>query len=154
MWDQRFGRKLLNIWFGVVEIFNYGKAATGLKCLVLLGKCASGSSLTRPPWTMRTNFSEAPIFVCWETTKSCLLACRHCRARAIRKPLPGELDHQQALNLIDELLEFDQPYPALLMTGGDPLMRADFFELIEYAKTRGLYVAVAASVTPLLNEDT
>ena len=103
---------------------------------------------------MRTNFSEAPIFVCWETTKSCLLACRHCRARAIRKPLPGELDHQQGLNLIDELLEFDQPYPALLMTGGDPLMRADFFELIEHAKNRGLYVAVAASVTPLLNEDT
>jgi MoaA/NifB/PqqE/SkfB family radical SAM enzyme len=40
------------------------------------------------------------------------------------------------------------------MTGGDPLMRADFFELIEHAKNRGLYVAVAASVTPLLNEDT
>jgi len=109
--------------------------------------------LTRPPWTMRTNFSEAPIFVCWETTKSCLLACRHCRARAIRKPLPGEFDHQQSLSLIDELLKFNQPYPALLMTGGDPLMRSDFFELIEHAKRMGLYVAVAASVTPLLNED-
>lgn len=102
---------------------------------------------------MRTNFSEAPIFACWETTKSCLLACKHCRARAIRKPLPGELDHQQGLNLIDELLKFDQPYPALLLTGGDPLMRSDFFELIEHAKNAGLYVAVAASVTPLLNED-
>jgi radical SAM protein len=52
------------------------------------------------------------------------------------------------------LLEFDEPYPALLLTGGDPLMRADFFELIEHAKKNGLYVAVAASVTPKLNHET
>jgi radical SAM protein len=38
------------------------------------------------------------------------------------------------------------------MTGGDPLMRSDFFDLVEYAKDGGLYVAVAASVTPLLDE--
>jgi radical SAM protein len=109
--------------------------------------------LTRPPWTVRTDFQEAPIFVCWETTKACLLACRHCRARAIRKPLPGELSKEQGLRLIDQLLEFGEPYPALLLTGGDPLMRSDFFDLVKYAKDRGIYVAVAASVTPKLNEE-
>jgi len=109
--------------------------------------------LTRPPWTIRTDLSEAPIFVCWETTKSCLLACRHCRAKAIRKPLPGELSHEQGLQLIDQLVEFDEPYPALLLTGGDPLMRSDFYDLIQYAKSRGIYVAIAASVTPKLNQD-
>jgi radical SAM protein len=51
-------------------------------------------------------------------------------------------------------MEFGEPYPALLLTGGDPLMRDDFFDLIEYAKRRGIYVAVAASVTPLLSEGT
>lgn len=106
----------------------------------------------RPPWTVRTDSSQTPYFVCWETTKACLLACRHCRARAIRRPLQGELDHSQGLELIDQLLEFDEPFPALLMTGGDPLMREDFFDLVEHAKSRGLYVAVAASVTPKLNE--
>ena len=55
--------------------------------------------------------------------------------------------------MIDQLLEFDEPYPALLMTGGDPLMRPDFFDLVRHAKSRGLYVAVAASVTPKLNEE-
>ncbi len=107
----------------------------------------------RPPWTIRTDTSGTPLFVCWETTKACLLACRHCRARAIRRPLEGELDRRQGIALIDQLLEFDEPYPALLMTGGDPLMRPDFFELVEHAKSRGLYVAVAASVTPRLNEE-
>ncbi len=67
--------------------------------------------------------------------------------------MQGELDHSQSIALIDQLVEFDEPYPALLMTGGDPLMRPDFFDLVSHAKSRGLYVAVAASVTPRLNEE-
>ncbi|MGD0175986.1 MAG: TIGR04053 family radical SAM/SPASM domain-containing protein [Candidatus Bathyarchaeia archaeon] len=108
--------------------------------------------MTKPPWTMRSDLSEAPIFVCWETTKACLLACKHCRAKAIRKPMAGELNHEQSMRLIDQLTEFGEPYPALLLTGGDPLMRDDFFDLVERAKSLGIYVAVAASVTPKLNE--
>jgi radical SAM protein len=57
------------------------------------------------------------------------------------------------MKLIDQLLEFGEPYPALLLTGGDPLMRSDFFDLVKHAKQQGLYVAVAASVTPKLNKD-
>ena len=108
----------------------------------------------RPPWTMRNDLEVAPVFVCWETTKACLLACRHCRARAIHRGLPGELSHEESLRLIDQLTEFGEPYPALLLTGGDPLMRDDFFELIDHAKRVGLYVAVAASVTPRLTNET
>jgi radical SAM protein len=68
--------------------------------------------------------------------------------------MPGELTHEQGLRLIDQLTEFGEPYPALLLTGGDPLMRDDFFDLIERAKKLGIYVAVAASVTPRLNAST
>ena len=82
-----------------------------------------------------------------------MLSCRHCRATAIRNSLPGELDHASGLRLIDQLVEFGEPYPALLLTGGDPLMRTDVFELIRHAKNRGIYTAVAASVTPLLTRD-
>jgi radical SAM protein len=57
------------------------------------------------------------------------------------------------MRLIDQLLEFGEPYPALLLTGGDPLMRSDFFDLVKHAKEQGLYLAVAASVTPKLNRD-
>ena len=107
----------------------------------------------RPPWTLRNDFSAAPVFVCWETTKACLLGCRHCRARAIKRALPGELNHEESIRLIDQLTEFEEPYPALLLTGGDPLMRDDFFDLVQYAKEKGIYVAVAASVTPKLSTE-
>ena len=107
----------------------------------------------QPPWTRKIDFNEKPIFVCWETTKSCLLSCRHCRATAIRSGLPGELDAATGLRLIDQVAEFTDPYPALLLTGGDPLMRPDVFDLIRHAAERGIYTAVAASVTPLLGKD-
>lgn len=107
----------------------------------------------RPPWAMGVDFTKKPIFVCWETTKSCLLACRHCRAKAVRRGLPGELNHESGKQLIEQIVEFGEPYPALLLTGGDPLMRSDMMDLVEYAKERGIYTAVAASVTPLLSAD-
>jgi len=107
----------------------------------------------QPPWTMKIDFNEKPIFICWETTKSCLLSCRHCRATAIRSSLPNELDHAAGMQLIDQVLDFGKPYPALLLTGGDPLMRPDVFDLIRHATSRGIYTAVAASVTPLLAKD-
>ncbi len=107
----------------------------------------------QPPWTKNVDYATKPIFVCWETTKSCLLSCRHCRATAIRSSLPGELNFEQGTRLIDQLLEFGEPYPALLLTGGDPLMRKDAFDLMRHAKKRGIYTAVAASVTPLLTRD-
>ena len=107
----------------------------------------------QPPWTKNVDYSTKPIFVCWETTKSCLLSCRHCRATAIKNRLPGELDHETGIRVIDQLIEFGEPYPALLLTGGDPLMRPDMFDLLRHARNRGIYTAVAASVTPLLSRE-
>ena len=107
----------------------------------------------RPPWTVPVDFTQKPIFVCWETTKACLLSCRHCRATALRNRLPEEMGFAEGAALIDQIVEFGEPYPALLLTGGDPLMRPDVFDLVTHAKNRGVYTAVAASVTPLLNRE-
>ncbi|MEB2837371.1 MAG: TIGR04053 family radical SAM/SPASM domain-containing protein [Desulfurococcales archaeon] len=96
---------------------------------------------------------EKPILVFWETTKACLLKCKHCRAQAITEPLPGELSTREAMALVDQVLEFGRPYPILVLTGGDPLMRGDFWEIVEYASSQGLRVAVAPSVTPLLTRE-
>src|SRR3972149_8567317 len=101
----------------------------------------------------RWNFDEKPIIVFWETTKACLLACNHCRAEAIGGGLPGELNTKEGMKLIDQVLEFDEPRPAMIFTGGDLLMRDDIFTLIEYATKNGLRVAAAPSVTPLLTTD-
>ncbi len=101
----------------------------------------------------RWPYDEKPLLVFWETTKACLLVCRHCRARAIREPLPGELSTREGERLIEMVAEFGKPYPILVFTGGDPLMRKDIWHLLEYAKSLGLRVGLAPSVTPLLNDE-
>ena len=106
----------------------------------------------QPPWTKSVDYS-ANRSSSLGITKSCLLSCRRCRATAIKGKVPGELDHDSGLRLIDQLVEFGGPYPALLLTGGDPLMRSDVFDLIRYARGLGIYTAVAASVTPLLDRE-
>ncbi|UXD21843.1 coenzyme PQQ biosynthesis protein E [Ignicoccus pacificus DSM 13166] len=92
------------------------------------------------------------MLVFWETTKACKLVCKHCRAEAIEKPLPDELNTGEAKKFIDQLTEFSKPYPHLIMTGGDVLMRPDFWELAQYSISKGIRTLVAPSVTPLLTE--
>jgi radical SAM protein with 4Fe4S-binding SPASM domain len=59
------------------------------------------------------------------------------------------LTTQQSLQLIEQLTEFPTP-PTLVLTGGDPLKRADIFALIAYAVQRDLNVAITPSATPLV----
>lgn len=103
---------------------------------------------------LKLDFSLRPILVFWETTKACKLKCNYCRAEAIEDALPGELLSYEAKQLIYSMLDFGRPYPILILTGGDPLMRRDIYELISFAKNLGINVAVALSVTPKLNKST
>jgi radical SAM protein len=98
------------------------------------------------------NLDEKPLLVFWETTRACDLACRHCRASAIPQALEGELDHREGLALLDQVATFGRPSPILVMTGGDVLKRAGFWELLEQARARGIPVALSPAVTPLLTD--
>ncbi len=93
------------------------------------------------------DLDRRPILVFWETTRACELACRHCRASAIPEPLPGELTGEEAKCFLDSLTGFGRPYPVLVLTGGDVLMRPDLVRLASYARELGLPVAVSPSVT-------
>jgi len=99
------------------------------------------------------DFDRRPILVFWETTRACLLACRHCRASAIPEPLPGELTTAEGEALLARVAEFGRPRPVLVATGGDVLMRRDLDALAERARGLGLPLALAPSVTPLLDEE-
>lgn len=101
----------------------------------------------RPP----VDFSQRPMLVFWETSRSCLLACRHCRASATAQPLPGELSPAEGLALIDQVAGFGRPYPILVLTGGDCLQRPDLFDLVEHAVSAGIPVCLSPSVTQLLD---
>lgn len=100
------------------------------------------------------DLDSAPILAFWETTKACRLACRHCRATALPYALPGQLTTEDGMRLIDDLASFQTRALILVLTGGDPLMRPDLFELAAEARAKGLPVALSPAVTPLLNETT
>ncbi len=99
------------------------------------------------------NFEQAPILLFWETTKACLLACRHCRAEAIAGGVPGQLTTEEGMRLIDDLRTFTPRFPVIIFTGGDPFMRADLFELAAHARSYGMPIGFAPSVTPLLTRE-
>jgi radical SAM protein len=98
-------------------------------------------------------FADAPKLVYWELTRACDLACTHCRAEAIAQRDPRELSTEEAKALLAEFRAFGDPPPQLVMTGGDPLKRPDFFDLLQHGRGIGLPVSVAPSGTPLLTRD-
>ncbi|MBM4326574.1 MAG: heme b synthase [Deltaproteobacteria bacterium] len=81
--------------------------------------------------------------VAWEMTRACNLACVHCRAGACSQPGPEQLTTDEGRSLIDGIREVGQPI--LIMTGGEPLLRPDFFELAQYALDVGLRAVVATN---------
>lgn len=102
---------------------------------------------------MPVNFEQAPILLFWETTKACKLACKHCRAEAIADAMPGQLTTEEGRKLIDDLRAFTPRFPVIVFTGGDPFMRDDLFELAAHARSYGMPIGFAPSVTPLLTHE-
>jgi len=103
----------------------------------------------KPPTHTRADFDHSPMIVFYETTRACDLACKHCRADAQRECHPEELSTDAAKRVIAQLAEFPKP-PLLVLTGGDPIKRADVFDLIAFARRIGLEVAMTPSATPLV----
>jgi radical SAM protein len=95
-------------------------------------------------------YDERPLLIFWEMTKACPLACKHCRAHAQHTPMPGELSTEEGLRFLHDVKGFGSPSPILVMTGGDPLARADLFDMIAEARGQGTKVALAPAVSPSL----
>jgi len=88
--------------------------------------------------------------VAWEVTRSCNLACRHCRASSENAPYANELSTDECFKLIDEIVSFSRP--TVILTGGEPLLRKDIFEIAEYGKKKGLRMVMAPNGTLLTDE--
>lgn len=99
------------------------------------------------------DYAHNPMIVYWEMTQACGLACRHCRADAMTRPHPLELDHEASRDLLDQIASFGDPLPHLILTGGDPLQRADLYELIDEANALGLSVSITPSATNNLTHE-
>lgn len=106
------------------------------------------STVAAPDYS-RSDFAHSPLVVFYEVTQACDLVCQHCRACAQPLPAPNELLPEQSLRLMEQFAAFPKP-PLVVLTGGDPLKRADLFDLIRYASRLGLNVAVTPAATPLV----
>src|SRR4030042_6335020 len=89
--------------------------------------------------------------VAWELTRGCNLACVHCRASADRGPFPGELSTNECLRVMDEIASISKP--VIILTGGEPLLRPDIFDLPKYGTDKGFRMVMATNGT-LITEET
>jgi len=86
----------------------------------------------------------------WEVTRRCNLACVHCRAGAEDQVYPGEMDTDQARAFLTDLAEWAKPI--VILTGGEPLLRDDIFEIAAHGTDLGLRMVMAPNGTLLTDE--
>ena len=90
-----------------------------------------------------------PVVV-WNSTKTCNLKCRHCYMSSDSQRYSGELTTDEAKKFIDDLSEFN--VPVLLFSGGEPLIRPDVFELLEYARSKNVRPTLSTNGTLITRE--
>jgi len=83
--------------------------------------------------------------VIWNLIRRCNLTCKHCYATSADKDFPGELSTAQLYAVMDDLWDFG--VRVLILSGGEPLMRPDIFEISRRAKEMGFYVGLSSNGT-------
>ena len=91
----------------------------------------------------------APKWIAWEITGRCNLNCIHCRSSSSMEAAKGDLSTQEAKKLIDDISSFSSP--VLVLSGGEPLLRSDLFEIAAYGSKKGLRMCIATNGT-LIND--
>ncbi len=88
--------------------------------------------------------------VAWEITRSCNLFCAHCRSSSTSGSYEDELSTEECFRLIDEIVEIGKP--VLILSGGEPLLRRDLFQIAGYAVEKGLRVVMGTNGTLITEE--
>ncbi len=87
---------------------------------------------------------KGPVVI-WNLIRRCNLCCKHCYSISADTDFPGELNTSQVFSVMDDLKEFQ--VPAIILSGGEPLMRPDIYEIGRYAKQKGFYVGLSTNGT-------
>lgn len=101
----------------------------------------------RPP---DVDTDDRPLVLVWELTQACDLACEHCRASADPHRHPDELTTREGKALLEAVRRFGEDQ-LVVLSGGDPLVRADAIELVRHGVDRGLQVTMTPSGTDSLS---
>ncbi|MDZ3836419.1 MAG: heme d1 biosynthesis radical SAM protein NirJ [Rhodospirillales bacterium] len=85
--------------------------------------------------------------VIWNLIRRCNLRCKHCYSISADTDFPGELSTDEVFAVMDDLRAFR--VPVLILSGGEPLLRPDIFEISARAKALGFYVGLSTNGTPI-----
>ncbi len=95
------------------------------------------------PTPVRTRRSPPGPVVIWNLIRRCNLACKHCYSLSGDRDYPGELSRAEIDVVMDDLRRFG--VPALILSGGEPLLRPDIFDISQRAKSLGFYVGLSSN---------
>lgn len=87
---------------------------------------------------------KAPVVI-WNLIRRCNLCCKHCYSISADTDFPGELSTEEVFATIDDLKQFG--VPGLILSGGEPLLRPDIFDIARYAKSKGFYIGLSTNGT-------
>jgi AdoMet-dependent heme synthase len=97
---------------------------------------------------METSRTDGSRVVMWELTRACKLGCAHCPVGAQPRRSPLELSTYESYKTIDQIVSLNPD--EVIVTGGDPLERPDLYQIVDYARRRGLHLSLTVSPTPSL----
>ena len=83
--------------------------------------------------------------VIWNLIRRCNLACKHCYSISADRDFPGELSTEEVFRVMDDLKGFK--VPVLILSGGEPLLRPDIFDISRRARAMGFYVGLSTNGT-------
>lgn len=89
---------------------------------------------------------SGPVVI-WNLIRRCNLCCKHCYSISADTDFPGELSTEEVYAVMDDLKSFG--VPVLILSGGEPLLRPDIFEVSRRAKSMGFYVGLSTNGTPI-----
>ena len=96
------------------------------------------------PAQARRGAPPGPVVI-WNLVRRCNLTCMHCYSISADVDFPGELDTAEVLRVMEDLKAFG--VPALILSGGEPLLRKDIFTIAGRAKALGFYTALSTNGT-------
>ncbi len=121
------------------ELWQPQRMATDGKCEFYL-KLAHSPTASKPE---KKQEKYVPLVLSWNVTRKCNLKCPHCYINADNKASINELTTEEAKNLIDQICEVSKPL--LVLSGGEPLLRQDIYELIRYGASKGLKMGLGSN---------
>ena len=113
-----------------------------------LNALQAGQSVAPSPKPV--TMGSGPVVI-WNLIRRCNLACKHCYATSADIDFEGELSTSEVFAVMDDLRAFG--VSVLILSGGEPLLRPDIFEISQRAKEMGFYVGLSSNGTLINNSN-